>query len=186
MRFLVGHLAALGAAALASLMSAVNLGAARGDDSLTSRGIVNPLHFAPKAKRIIWLYMAGGPSHLETFDYKPKLARDARPADARVVHQGPADRAAAGRQAELLRPAASRSRSTASRARRCFESFRTSARCRRRHLHHPLDAHRGDQSRPGPHVHEHRHDDLRPAGDGLVADVRPGQREPTTCPASSC
>jgi hypothetical protein len=38
-----------------------------------SKGIINPLHFAPKAKRIIHLYMAGGPSHLETFDYKPKL-----------------------------------------------------------------------------------------------------------------
>ena len=37
-------------------------------------GVVNPLDFAPKAKRIIHLYMAGGPSHLETFDYKPKLA----------------------------------------------------------------------------------------------------------------
>ena len=36
-------------------------------------GVINPLHFAPKAKRIIHLYMAGGPSHLETFDYKPKL-----------------------------------------------------------------------------------------------------------------
>jgi len=30
-------------------------------------------HFAPKAKRVIFLCMAGGPSHLETFDYKPKL-----------------------------------------------------------------------------------------------------------------
>ena len=28
----------------------------------------------PKAKRVIFLYQAGGPSHLETFDYKPKLA----------------------------------------------------------------------------------------------------------------
>ena len=37
---------------------------------------------------------------------------------------------------------------------------------RRRHLHHPLDEDRGDQPRPGPHVHEHRHDDLRPAGMG--------------------
>ena len=35
--------------------------------------MVNPLHFAPKAKRVIYLYMAGGPSHLETFDYRPKL-----------------------------------------------------------------------------------------------------------------
>ena len=37
-------------------------------------GAVDPLHFAPKAKRVIYLYMAGGPSHLETFDHKPKLA----------------------------------------------------------------------------------------------------------------
>ncbi len=39
-----------------------------------SRGVVNPLHHAAKAKRVIYLYQAGGPSHLETFDYKPKLA----------------------------------------------------------------------------------------------------------------
>jgi hypothetical protein len=37
-------------------------------------------HFAPKAKRVIFLYMSGGPSHLETFDHKPKLAElDGRP-----------------------------------------------------------------------------------------------------------
>jgi len=37
-------------------------------------GVVHPLHYPQKAKRVIHLYMAGGPSHLETFDYKPKLA----------------------------------------------------------------------------------------------------------------
>ncbi len=37
-------------------------------------GVVNPPHLPAKAKRIIWLYMAGGPSHLETLDFKPKLA----------------------------------------------------------------------------------------------------------------
>jgi len=37
-------------------------------------GAIQPLHFKPKAKRVIWLSMAGGPSHLETFDYKAKLA----------------------------------------------------------------------------------------------------------------
>lgn len=36
-------------------------------------GVINPLHFAPQAKRVIWLYMAGGMSHLDTFDHKPKL-----------------------------------------------------------------------------------------------------------------
>jgi hypothetical protein len=39
-----------------------------------STGVVSPLHHPAKAKRVIFLYQAGGPSHLETFDYKPKLA----------------------------------------------------------------------------------------------------------------
>ncbi len=34
-----------------------------------------PPHFAPKAKRVIFLFMAGAPSHLELFDYKPQLAK---------------------------------------------------------------------------------------------------------------
>jgi hypothetical protein len=38
------------------------------------RGVLVPTHFRPRAKRVIWLYMAGGMSHLDTFDYKPKLA----------------------------------------------------------------------------------------------------------------
>src|SRR5215203_4349381 len=58
--FLRGGLSGLGLFGLSSL--------------LRGQGVVNPLHFAPKAKRVIFLCMAGGPSHLETFDYKPKLA----------------------------------------------------------------------------------------------------------------
>ncbi len=38
------------------------------------RGVVDPRHHPPRAKRVIFLYMAGGPSHLETFDPKPRLA----------------------------------------------------------------------------------------------------------------
>ncbi len=33
-------------------------------------------HFAPKAKRVIFMFMQGGPSHVDTFDYKPALERD--------------------------------------------------------------------------------------------------------------
>ena len=33
-----------------------------------------PPHFAPKAKRVIFMFMQGGPSHIDTFDYKPELA----------------------------------------------------------------------------------------------------------------
>ncbi|MEM7395572.1 MAG: DUF1501 domain-containing protein, partial [Verrucomicrobiota bacterium] len=33
-------------------------------------------HFTPRAKRVIFLFMHGGPSHIDTFDYKPKLQAD--------------------------------------------------------------------------------------------------------------
>jgi len=64
----------IGTMALASIIKSGEANAAAYvDDKWT--GISNPTHFAPKAKRIIYLYMAGGPSHLETFDYKPELER---------------------------------------------------------------------------------------------------------------
>src|SRR5205814_1477747 len=34
-----------------------------------------PPHFAPRAKSVIFLYMVGGPSQVDTFDYKPQLRR---------------------------------------------------------------------------------------------------------------
>jgi hypothetical protein len=61
----------VGSAALASLLFPQSRAAEKGPPSL---GFVNPLHHVPKAKRVIWLYMAGGMTHLETFDPKPKLA----------------------------------------------------------------------------------------------------------------
>ncbi len=35
--------------------------------------LAGQLHFPAKAKRVIYLFMAGGPSQMETFDYKPAL-----------------------------------------------------------------------------------------------------------------
>src|SRR5437763_946005 len=72
----------IGTAALASLLNRRLMGAeaamqpaAAANPVLASKGVINPLHYAPKAKRVIYLYMAGGPSHLETLDYKPQLAK---------------------------------------------------------------------------------------------------------------
>jgi hypothetical protein len=65
--------AGLGSIALASMLSR-DAPAAPGDARLAGRAVVDPLHFEPKVKRVIFLYQAGGPSHLETFDHKPKLA----------------------------------------------------------------------------------------------------------------
>lgn len=49
-----------------------------GEDSLDNKSPLRPRkpHFAPRAKRVIFLCMRGGPSHLDTFDYKPQLKRD--------------------------------------------------------------------------------------------------------------
>lgn len=64
----------LGSMALASLMGDKSAMAAP-----TAAQFVNPLaprkpHFAPRAKNVIYLFMAGGPSQLEMFEHKPKLA----------------------------------------------------------------------------------------------------------------
>jgi hypothetical protein len=70
----------LGAVALASLLSRNQLRGQAPSDSARPAvprwsGVVNPAHHQPRVKRVIFLTMAGGPSHLETFDYKPELAR---------------------------------------------------------------------------------------------------------------
>ncbi|MEY3275278.1 MAG: hypothetical protein RL153_543 [Verrucomicrobiota bacterium] len=64
----------VGALALASLLRPGLLAAAASASKDAWPGVVRPHHFPPKAKRVIWMSMAGGPSHLETWDPKPKLA----------------------------------------------------------------------------------------------------------------
>ena len=62
----------LGGMALSHLLNPLQTGAAPAA-ALTEGGLLGAPHFAPKARRIIYLFMAGGPSQLETFDYKPLL-----------------------------------------------------------------------------------------------------------------
>src|SRR5947209_671148 len=62
----------IGTAALASLLNE-RLFASTVDPELKAGGILNALHFAPTAKRVIYLFMSGGPSHIDLFDYKPRL-----------------------------------------------------------------------------------------------------------------
>jgi len=63
----------VGKIALASLLTGGPSGA-RAAASATNPLAPKPAHFAPKAKRIIYMFMAGAPSHLDLFDPKPKLA----------------------------------------------------------------------------------------------------------------
>ena len=70
----------IGSLALASLLNPSSLTAKVKLGQQKWKGILQPTHFAPRAKRVIHLCMAGGPSHLETLDYKPKLAEmDGKP-----------------------------------------------------------------------------------------------------------
>src|SRR5687768_7768753 len=60
--------AGFGAVALSGLLA--------GESSAEPLAAKTP-HFAPRAKRVIFLFMHGGPSQVDTFDYKPLLERDA-------------------------------------------------------------------------------------------------------------
>lgn len=61
----------LGSLAFTSLL---NRSLSASESRRFSPGLAGLPHYTQKAKRVIFLCMAGGPSHLETFDYKPKLA----------------------------------------------------------------------------------------------------------------
>jgi hypothetical protein len=75
-RAFLGQALGLGSLALSSLLEADRARSAPAGPM----GLPGLPHFRPRAKRVIFLYMAGGPSHLETFDYKPMLARlDGKP-----------------------------------------------------------------------------------------------------------
>ena len=63
----------IGAAALASLINPASGHVAA--DSFAQRGVSGGLHFAPRAKRMIYIFQAGGPAQMEMFDYKPDLVQ---------------------------------------------------------------------------------------------------------------
>src|SRR5689334_8234661 len=68
-RFLGELSLGLGAAALGSLLGGPNSAGAA-----TPEPLGRP-HFAPRAKRVIYLFQSGGPSHLDLWDHKPLLER---------------------------------------------------------------------------------------------------------------
>src|SRR5438445_69053 len=61
----------IGGAALASLLG--NDMAVASPAGLKAQGLAGLATFAPKAKRVIYLFQNGAPSHVDLFDYKPKI-----------------------------------------------------------------------------------------------------------------
>ena len=174
----------LGSVALVVAARPARLAAAAADDA-TATGVVQPLHFSPRAKRVIHLYQAGGPSHLELFDSKPKLAAmNGEPMPESFTRGQPI----AQLQDQELR---------------CFGPQHPFARYGRSGQElstllpkigevadeicvDPLDADRADQPRPGPHLHEHGHPDLRPARARAPGSGTASAPRPRTCRASWC
>ena len=64
--------AGIGAAALGSLLNP-SMFASVGPDATAPGFPLGESHFAPKAKRVIYLFMAGGPAQMDLLDYKPTL-----------------------------------------------------------------------------------------------------------------
>lgn len=65
---------AVGAAALAGLLGQQALAAPKSNEAYN--GLPGLPHFPPKAKRAIYLFQSGGPSHIDLFDHKPKLIQE--------------------------------------------------------------------------------------------------------------
>lgn len=69
------HFLKTAAAGFGGLSLSTLAGCGPGTGAGTSTGNILGTHFAPRAKRVIFLHMAGAPSQLELFDYKPELQR---------------------------------------------------------------------------------------------------------------
>src|SRR5262245_13032648 len=65
-----------GLLALADLLAAEEKRAEAAAARAVNPYAVRKPHFTPRAKRVIFLYMPGGPSHVDLFDPKPRLAAD--------------------------------------------------------------------------------------------------------------
>ena len=61
----------LGALGAASLLNPSILNAATTQTSQGFSGTLNGPHFKPTAKRVIYLFLSGGPSHIDMYDYHP-------------------------------------------------------------------------------------------------------------------
>ena len=114
-------------------------------------------NFAPRAKRVIFLFQAGGPSHLDLLDYKPEMKgrfdQDIPPSvfgGQRVTGMVAQQDRFPGRPHDVRLPAAWAERHVAERTAAAHRQDR------RRDLRAAGDEHGGDQSRSGDHVHADR------------------------------
>ena len=127
-----------------------------------------PPHFPARAKRVIFLFMPGGPSQVDTFDPKPRLTRD---------HGKPSPKLYLGQKRNLLASPwrfqqAGRVRPRGERALPARRVVHRSA------VRHPLDGGRRRQPSRRLLADEHGRAGGHAAEPGRLGDLRPGHREP--------
>ena len=130
---------------------------------------------APKAKRVIYLFMAGAPSQLDCSTTSRRCTKhdgqdipeELDQGRALRLHQGHAEAARLAVPVQTARPV----------GRRDLRAAAAPVEDRRRHRHRPVDAHDAVQPRAGADLHEHRAPGDRAAEHGLLAHLRPRQRE---------
>ena len=144
----------------------------------TVGGLPDLPHFAPKAKRVIYLFQSGGPSQLELFDHKPQLEKLRGQDLPDSVRRGQRLTGMTAYQSSFPDRAFDLQVCSARAIGRDLERVAAAhgEDCRRSLLHQ-IDAHRADQSRSCHHFFAHRLSTGRTSESGLVDCLRSGQRE---------
>ena len=73
--FIKGSFLGLGGLAMGAMLNGCKIKSDSGGESGSNAFELKPPHFNPRAKSVIYLHMAGAPSQLELFDYKPELIK---------------------------------------------------------------------------------------------------------------
>ena len=185
-QFLGRSTTGIGVMALASLMNRDLF--AGGADDWKTQGALPGLHFAPKAKRIIYLFMSGGPSQIDLFDPKPVLKQRTGEELPASVRNGQRITGMTSGQAQLLMVGASNKfvpRVRQRTAPRSPSKLPGLGEIIDDVTHRPVDADRPDQPRPRRDLPPHRQPATRPADLGLVGLIRPWAPRTRTCPNTS-
>ena len=144
-------------------------------DPTTRRGP----HFPPRAKNVIFCFMDGGVSHVDSFDPKPKLAELDGKAVGRVDNPDGERQPQVAQEPVEVPPA----RPVGTAGQRAVPAHRRRAPTTGRH---PLDEGRPAAALDGRPVPAHRQQQRRPAEPRLVGRTTAWAARTRTCPASSC